>query len=109
MSAKSTDIIRAKESLQLVLAGVFPPKGPQVWNETVHWQPIATTYLPFQQDKVFFGCLCEKMRKLLVIPPTSEDELKKLIDYAVLHTGGVFDRIIDVMDLHYNLECEVNT
>ncbi|OXU23470.1 hypothetical protein TSAR_015564 [Trichomalopsis sarcophagae] len=42
--ARSTDYERTKMSLQLVLAGLFPPTNVQKWHNTLNWQPIPITY-----------------------------------------------------------------
>lgn len=58
MYAQSTDVDRTKMSLQLVLAGLFPPIGLQKWNSGLDWQPIPTHYESLDQDKVInFKCL----------------------------------------------------
>lgn len=52
METQSTDYERTKASAQLVLAGLFPPKDQQIWNETLHWQPIPIKYSPIEEDEV---------------------------------------------------------
>lgn len=41
----STNTERTKMSAQLVLAGLFPPVGQQVWNPELMWQPIPIYFL----------------------------------------------------------------
>lgn len=48
----SSDYIRTKESLQLVLAGLFPPTKELTWNPEINWIPIATYYNEIENDKV---------------------------------------------------------
>lgn len=43
---------RCLMSAELLTAGLFPPKGPQVWKENLLWQPIPIHYLPRSQDTV---------------------------------------------------------
>ncbi|CAB0031815.1 unnamed protein product [Trichogramma brassicae] len=38
--AISTDYDRTKMSLLLLLAGFFPPRKDQKWNQNLNWQPI---------------------------------------------------------------------
>ena len=48
--ARSTDYKRTKMCLQLVLAALYPPKGQQVWNDQLPWQPIPTEYATSFKD-----------------------------------------------------------
>lgn len=48
--AYSSDYDRTKMSLQLVLAGLYPPAPEQTWNENLRWQPIPTHHVPQQAD-----------------------------------------------------------
>lgn len=49
---KSSYADRCLMSAQTLLAGLFPPKGPQIWNENLMWQPIPVKYLPRNMDNV---------------------------------------------------------
>lgn len=40
----SSSYARAKESLQLILAGLFPPTQELLWSEDLNWLPIATYF-----------------------------------------------------------------
>lgn len=57
--ARSTEITRAKMSLQLVLAGLFPPVGQQNWNSNLAWQPVDTLYDPLDADLMFTPQSCQ--------------------------------------------------
>lgn len=48
--ARSTDYIRTKMSLMLVLSALYPPKGKQIWNHELKWQPMPITYSPAKND-----------------------------------------------------------
>lgn len=58
IEAYSTDYNRTKMSLQLVLAGLFPPREEDLFENTLLWQPVPFNYLPKYQDKVLLGVLC---------------------------------------------------
>lgn len=49
--AQTTDIIRTKMSLELVLASLFPPTRPK-WLMKMRWQPIPYFNVPLTSDKV---------------------------------------------------------
>lgn len=53
VSAISSDYDRTKMSLQLVLAGLFPPSNLQRWNQDLNWQPIPAKYLRRYEDNLF--------------------------------------------------------
>jgi len=48
--AVSTDIDRTKMSLQLMLAGLYPPDTAQLWNPDLPWLAIPTYYAPERVD-----------------------------------------------------------
>lgn len=48
--AVSTDIDRTKMSLQLMLAGLYPPDAMQLWNPDLLWLAIPTHYVPERVD-----------------------------------------------------------
>jgi len=48
--AVSTDIDRTKMSLQLMLAGLYPPHIMQLWNPDLLWLAIPIHYVPERVD-----------------------------------------------------------
>lgn len=56
--ARSTEVIRCKMTLQLVLAALYPPIDIQKWHSELSWQPIDLIYVsPHEDDLLFpFGC-----------------------------------------------------
>jgi prostatic aicd phosphatase len=51
--AQSTGVSRAKMSLQLVLAGLFPPRGTALeWNHRLNWQPFDIKYENLNEDSL---------------------------------------------------------
>uniref|UniRef100_A0A0C9R3E7 acid phosphatase n=1 Tax=Fopius arisanus TaxID=64838 RepID=A0A0C9R3E7_9HYME len=43
--AQSSNSDRTKMSLQLMMAGTFPPSSEQQWNSILHWQPVVMNYV----------------------------------------------------------------
>ncbi|XP_015179982.1 PREDICTED: venom acid phosphatase Acph-1-like [Polistes dominula] len=72
IEARSSDYDRTKVSLQLVLAGLFPTKNVQIWNDNLLWQPIPTKYVPRVYDNLFLTHEC----------PRFSDELKTILEYT---------------------------
>lgn len=64
--AFSTDFDRTKMSLQLVLAGLFPPSEVQAWNPELPWMPIPTHYVPVPLDVTLQAHNCPQLVILLV-------------------------------------------
>lgn len=58
--ARSTEYLRAKISLQLVLAGLFVPRGQQRWHESLDWQPIPFSYAGPNEDVLLFPKFCPR-------------------------------------------------
>lgn len=52
LEARTTDTPRTKMSLQLVLAGLWPPKRFQKWDPILNWQPIPYLYDNIKEDRV---------------------------------------------------------
>lgn len=52
IDAWTTAFKRTQHSVQLVLAGLFPPNGPLLWDNDLKWQPIAYNSLPKKKDMV---------------------------------------------------------
>ncbi|GJQ82954.1 hypothetical protein Trydic_g5954 [Trypoxylus dichotomus] len=55
LRAISSPVPRCRASLQLVLAGLFPPIGPLKWNDNLNWNPIPYDYNPQAQDLLFWA------------------------------------------------------
>lgn len=56
--ARSTEVPRTQLSLQLVLAGLFPPSEKQTWNPHLPWIPTWTFFVPYKTDTLLFPQYC---------------------------------------------------
>jgi len=52
--AQSTEIVRTKMSLELVLAALYPPADMQKWNSLLFWQPVDFIYINMTYDTLLF-------------------------------------------------------
>lgn len=59
--AVSTDTDRTKISLQLVLAGLFPPSESQAWNPELPWIPIPIHHVPQPIDILMLSYTCPEL------------------------------------------------
>lgn len=50
MYVRSTDVDRTLMSAESNLAGFFPPRGKDIWDENVAWQPIPVHTMPEKMD-----------------------------------------------------------
>ncbi|XP_011308148.1 venom acid phosphatase Acph-1 [Fopius arisanus] len=105
---RSTDLSRTQMSLQLVIAGLFPPSEEQLWNPRLPWLPVSTVFTPSERDGLLFPHHCpeyvKEYRKFL-----SRDNIQEIIrkykepmDYLTKYTGKSVDRTSAVYYL-YNL------
>ena len=49
---RSTDYDRTLMSAEANLAGLYPPNNSQVFESSVHWQPIPVHTVPQSQERV---------------------------------------------------------
>ncbi|XP_020279224.1 venom acid phosphatase Acph-1-like [Pseudomyrmex gracilis] len=103
----SSDYDRTKASLQLVLAGLFPPNDRQRWNDNILWQPIPTTYISRVNDNFFLSDECPKLLneldRVLELPETRKilsqfDEMSKNLTEL---TGKIMSRPQDWYYLYH--------
>ncbi|XP_068907895.1 venom acid phosphatase Acph-1-like [Tenebrio molitor] len=112
LEAFSSDVNRTKASLQLVLAGLFPPVEEQIWETGLNWQPIPFSTLPLDQDPIFWGTACSDFQKLyseLVQSPKVVRELEqhaKILEYISEHSGVQVRSYVDLFFLYVCLETE---
>ncbi|CAG9854000.1 unnamed protein product [Phyllotreta striolata] len=110
---QSTDVDRTKASMQLVNAGLWPPKGDQQWGP-LHWQPIPIHSEPLEEDSLLLvrrPCPKYHVEKSKVIQ--SEEVQKMYKQYEELFknlteiTGQKTDDFEGVQDIYTTLLSEV--
>ncbi|CAH0561066.1 unnamed protein product [Brassicogethes aeneus] len=105
VEAFSTDMPRTKMSLQMVLAGLFPPSADEA-IDNLNWQPIPYNYKPVSDDKLLFGvCQPEHREELDKIEASAEvqaiyEKNKDLIAYINQHTGKKYTEFFSYFDLY---------
>ncbi|KAL2740855.1 venom acid phosphatase Acph-1-like isoform X2 [Vespula squamosa] len=80
--ARSTDIDRTKMSLQLVLAGLYPPSKEQNWNPKLPWLGIPTHYAPERVDILLRPQACPTYEAALEKVRKSKEVREKTALYA---------------------------
>ncbi|KAJ8984506.1 hypothetical protein NQ317_010977 [Molorchus minor] len=105
---------RCLMSAELVCAALFPPKGYQVWNPELLWQPVPVKYLPRSQDtSIAMKVKCDKYDKMFNDVMNSSkvqnilSENKELIKYLSENTGTEMDTIGKIELLFNTLEIEM--
>ncbi|XP_015835032.2 venom acid phosphatase Acph-1 [Tribolium castaneum] len=112
VEARSTDYNRTKMSLELALAGLFPPRGEEVWNYWLNWQPVPYNYVPQANDNVLLGTLCPnfvKKTKEYLQSGREQTELSKyreVLDYISENAGINVTSFLDVYSLYFGLTTE---
>ncbi|XP_014487263.1 PREDICTED: venom acid phosphatase Acph-1-like [Dinoponera quadriceps] len=102
--ARSTSFPRTKMTLQLVLAGLYPPARIQKWHSSLAWQPVNIQYTFVRNDGLLFPAYCpEYQQKLSEIEQTPEviaqiqqyeDLMKETSKYTGKNMTSAFDLFI---------------
>ncbi|EFN76082.1 venom acid phosphatase Acph-1 [Harpegnathos saltator] len=106
--ARSTEVPRTQLSLQLVLAGLFPPSKRQTWNPHLPWIPAWTFFVPYETDNLLFPHFChryqEEYRRFLQLDSTKKmiNKYKNVMDYLTDHSGKLINSTGAVSHM-YNL------
>ncbi|KAL7295980.1 hypothetical protein TKK_0010538 [Trichogramma kaykai] len=110
--ARSTDYRRAKMCLQLVLAALYPPKGPQIWRDELAWQPIPAEYAPSIKDWLMIPEECPEYLKehkdVKSLPEVKEkiDKLSEFMSNLTEWTGREISYVNDMYNLYHILVAE---
>lgn len=102
-------------SLELALAGLFPPKGtPLEWNKELNWVPIPYNYQELDQDTLLLvRTTCPRYHEELerVLAEDAAAEIKKneqLFKDLTRITGMDIKTPDDVQSLYSTLKAEVS-
>ncbi|XP_031358838.1 venom acid phosphatase Acph-1-like [Photinus pyralis] len=112
VDALSTNYNRTKMSLELVLAGLFPPESPLDWNKELNWQPIPYNYLTGTDNRMGFPTKCSKRSHLVADYENSpEGQLdlrpyKKWFNYISKNTGLHVRGLTDLYILYFGLSVQ---
>ncbi|KAK5649382.1 hypothetical protein RI129_000411 [Pyrocoelia pectoralis] len=108
----STNVNRTKMSLELVLAGLFPPEAPLIWNQELNWQPIPYNYLTDTDNRMGIPTKCAKRSHLIAEYEQSAEgqrdlrPYKKWFDYINKNTGLHVNGLTDLYLLYFCLSVE---
>ncbi|XP_073992396.1 venom acid phosphatase Acph-1-like isoform X2 [Rhodnius prolixus] len=109
---KSSYAARCQMSAAALLAGLYPPKGSQIWNEDLLWQPIPVNPIPREMDNLIVArvpCSAfteEKKKSDEELANGLTSEQKKLLEYLSEHIGMKISDISTAESLYYTLSIE---
>ncbi|XP_043476904.1 venom acid phosphatase Acph-1-like [Leptopilina heterotoma] len=112
IEARSTIYDSTKVSLQLVLAGLYPPDSSQIWNSSIKWQPIPFEYEPETDDILLTSIKCsrylEELKNLKQTIQVKEklQKFENLIQNLSNITGEKINNLSDLYKIHFTLEME---
>ncbi|KAI4492993.1 hypothetical protein M0802_009763 [Mischocyttarus mexicanus] len=106
----ATDVPRTQLSIQLVLAGLFPPSKKQTWNPHLPWIPTWTplTTEPSDIQSLLFSQYCPRFQEeyeKFIAKNEIQDIIKKyknVFSYLTDHSGKMINSTTDVQFM-YNL------
>lgn len=93
--ARSTDYDRTIDSALCNLAGLFPPTDDQIWDKSIHWQPIPVHNVPAADDWILGASLppCpvydQALAKVVASPDVQKiiNEYHSQIQYVLQNAG----------------------
>ncbi|XP_066147759.1 venom acid phosphatase Acph-1-like [Euwallacea fornicatus] len=112
VDATTTDYNRTKASLQLVLAGLFPPNEEQMWNRNLMWQPVPYNYAPRNQDRILNAVLCPNFLNMYRKVQESWEmrshfkKFRKVFNYVSRFSGLNVTTFQDIYNLYFGLSTE---
>ncbi|XP_060534308.1 testicular acid phosphatase homolog isoform X2 [Cylas formicarius] len=109
---QTTDVDRTKTSMQIVNAGLWPPKADQQWGP-LDWQPIPTHSEPLSLDSLLLvrrpcPVYHQERDKVIRTPEIQQkfDEYRPLFEDLTNYTGKVVGDFDDVQDIFSTLQAE---
>ncbi|GJQ72927.1 hypothetical protein Trydic_g1570 [Trypoxylus dichotomus] len=113
VDARASHFDRAKASLQLVLASLFPPNKETTWNEDLKWLPIPYYSYTFKDDEIL-GTAFAGGEFFTAYEEYFENEGKRILEgheelltHLRKHAGGDFKTTRNVWLLYANLKTEL--
>uniref|UniRef100_A0A182NA80 acid phosphatase n=1 Tax=Anopheles dirus TaxID=7168 RepID=A0A182NA80_9DIPT len=104
---RSTDVDRTLMSAESNLAGLYPPKGADVWDSAITWQPIPVHTVSEELDSVLAAKKrCPAYDHVLKVYRQSEPyhsynaSLESLYRYVSEQTGRRYDSLSGVQNLY---------
>ncbi|XP_018349039.1 PREDICTED: venom acid phosphatase Acph-1-like [Trachymyrmex septentrionalis] len=110
--ARSTWVTRTKMTLQLVLAGLYPPVEIQKWNSELSWQPVDMIYFPIEEDDLLFPIKCsiynDIYKKVIQNAEVKEkiEQFDNLMKITSKYTGTNVTNLLDLVHLYSVLRVE---
>ncbi|XP_063984894.1 venom acid phosphatase Acph-1-like [Diachasmimorpha longicaudata] len=107
--ARSSYFDRAKMSLQLVMAAMFPPASIQMWNATFNWQPVVMHQPAGKKDNLISIIKCQnfyaELQNVMKLPKFQEEfqRLEDLPKDLSEWTGTPIKNSIDLCYLYHGL------
>lgn len=115
MYVLSSDYDRTINSANLVLAGLFPPTGNQIWNDDLLWQPIAVHSIPKKMDYLIHAGACDRYHKARKQLEESaevrslKEQHRDLFEFVDKYSGQPILTIERMKDLYETLLAENET
>ncbi|XP_072757055.1 venom acid phosphatase Acph-1-like isoform X2 [Anoplolepis gracilipes] len=112
--AISSDTDRTKMSLQLMLAGLYPPNVIQMWNLDLPWLAIPTHYIPERVDIVLKSESCPIYKAALTEVKKMKEVREKIAVYKDFYkylsekTGLVIEEPLPVYEVYNLLTAQKN-